>query len=160
MYCEILLYCVLLILGIYTIMASDWLLDWPSNTACSLADSTSGVSTAHRSLYISFANSSIYCVLCSHLVMGRRWRDQWNHNNHDSGEATEQDGEMKVVDTAQHCWSRVLNPASGRWESKLQHHPTHTHHQTHHQAPEGTLNTHKYTGYITWANKIWDSRLE
>lgn len=83
--------------------------------------------------------------MCTHLFLAG-WRcEQWYYGNHDSSEPTEQNGEVEVMDTAQHCRCRVHNATSGRSKAKLQHHPTHTHHQTHHQAPECTLknpNTH------------------
>ncbi len=77
--------------------------------------------------------------------MAGRWREQWYYSNHNSSESTKQNGKMEVVDTAQHRRGRVHNATSRRREGKLQHHPTHTHHQAHHQAPERTLNTHKNT---------------
>lgn len=104
-----------------------------------LVDNIAGVSKAKHT------GSSLTASVCTHLVMGWRRREQWNYGNHDGREAAEQYGEMEVVDTAQHCRGRVHNATSRRREGKLQHHPTHTHHQTHHQAPEGTLNTHKHT---------------
>lgn len=81
-----------------------------------------------------------------HLVMGGRWRQQRNHGNHDSCEATEQDGEVKVVDAAQHGRSRVHHATPGGREGELQHHTAHAHHQAHHQTPEGPLEaTHIHT---------------
>lgn len=84
-------------------------------------------------------------LLFTHLVVGR-WRgEQRNHDNHGGREAAQQYGEVEVVDAAEHVGGRVFNATSGQREGELQHHPAHAHHQTHHQAPEGSLSTHKHT---------------
>lgn len=78
--------------------------------------------------------------------MGGWWREQWNHGDHDGSEAAQQYGKVEVVDAAQHRGGRVHHATPGGREGELQHHPTHTHHQAHHQTPEGPLNTtHKHT---------------
>lgn len=88
------------------------------------------------------SSSDSLVLLCTHLVVGGRRREQRNRNNHGSREAAQQYGEVEVVDAAEHGGGRVFNAASGQREGELQHHPAHAHHQTHHQAPEGSLGTH------------------
>lgn len=115
-------------------------------------DNIEGVSTVKHLHKLTSLIAMLFTVsMYTHLLMGWRRCKQCYYSNHDSSEATKQYGEMEVVDTAQHCRGRVHDTTSGRREGKLQHHPTHTHHQTHHQAPECTLNTQTHikthTGY-------------
>lgn len=99
-------------------------------------------------------------LLFTHLVVGR-WRgEQRNHNNHGGREAAQQYGEVEVVDAAEHGGGRVFNAASGQREGELQHHPAHAHHQTHHQAPEGSLSTHKHSQVSGHSSQILNLMLK
>lgn len=111
-----------------------------------LLDKITGVSI-EKPTYILPQQFCCLLSMCTHLLGAGRRREQWHCRHHDGSEPTEQNGEVEVVDAAQHCRRRIHNATSGRRESKLQHHPTHTHHQTHHQAPECTLKAHNtHTG--------------
>lgn len=97
------------------------------------------------SFCVSCVNTSILVWICAHLLMAGWWCKQRYYSDHDCSESTQQDGEMEVVNAAENhrCW--IFKSASGRREGELQHHPTHTDHQTHHEAPECPLKEQKHT---------------
>lgn len=96
-------------------------------------------------------------MLCVYLFLGGGGGEEADGDGDDDGDGAEDDGEVQVVDAPQHGRRGVEDAAAGGREGEFQNHPRDTDNQTHHQTPEGSLNTEQQPSAThSWA-ELWNS---